>query len=106
MSLTGRRCDPSRFLCRLGPRAHGADPDRETGLRLSLADFENSAGVRERTPFPDGEMAEVALLLPAGQAAALEAAARRRGLTTAQLVRQIIRAFLDQFGEPRFPDWG
>jgi hypothetical protein len=57
-------------------------------------------------PFPDEEVAELALLLPTGQAAALEAAARQRGLTTAQLTRQLIRDFLDQFGEPRFPEWG
>jgi hypothetical protein len=42
----------------------------------------------------DREMAELVLLLPAGQAADLERAARRRGLTAAQLTRSLIRAFL------------
>jgi hypothetical protein len=36
-------------------------------------------------------MAEVTLLLPSGQAAALERVARQRGLTVAQLLRRLIR---------------
>jgi hypothetical protein len=54
------------------------------------------------SPFPqprssfwlDGEMAELPLLLPGRMAEALEAAASRRGLTVAQMVRRLIRAFL------------
>ena len=47
----------------------------------------------------DGEMAEVLLLLPNEEADALEQAARQRDLTAAQLVRRLIRDFLD----PRLP---
>lgn len=43
----------------------------------------------------DGEMTEMLLLLPNHQAAALERAARHRGLTSAQLARRLIRAFLE-----------
>jgi hypothetical protein len=42
----------------------------------------------------DAEMAELVLLLPDAQVAALEQAARRRGLTAAQLARRLIREFL------------
>jgi hypothetical protein len=42
----------------------------------------------------DGEMMELVLLLPTGQAAALEHAARRQGLTSGQLTRRLIAAFL------------
>jgi len=61
-----------------------------------------AAGGRRGTLFPDGEVVELALLLPTGQATALETAARRRGLTTAQLARQLVRDFLDRSGEPHF----
>jgi hypothetical protein len=54
------------------------------------------------SPFPqprgsvwlDDEMVELPLLLPGRQAEALEAAAHRRGLTVAQMIRRLIRAFL------------
>ena len=48
----------------------------------------------------DGEMAELVLLLPAEEAEALEGAACRRGLTSGQLLRRLIRNFLDP-GLPR-----
>jgi hypothetical protein len=41
---------------------------------------------------------EVNLLLHAGQVAALEAAAHRRGLTAGQMVRRLVRDFLRQRG--------
>jgi hypothetical protein len=42
----------------------------------------------------EAEVVELGLLLPRGQALALEAAAHRRGLTTGQLLRHLLRDFL------------
>jgi len=42
----------------------------------------------------DREMMELMFLLPSGQAAVLERAARQRSLTVAQLVRQLIRDYV------------
>jgi hypothetical protein len=44
----------------------------------------------------DPEVVEVSMLLLGRQAAALEAEARCRGITTAQLIRQLIRHFLGE----------
>jgi hypothetical protein len=44
----------------------------------------------------DAAVAEVPLLLPAGQAAALEGEAHRLGLTAAQVLRGLVRDFLRQ----------
>jgi len=44
----------------------------------------------------DGEMVELSVLLPTWQAQALENAAQHQGLTTAQMVRFLIRNFFDQ----------
>ena len=44
-------------------------------------------------PF-DGEITELAVLLPGGQALALEQAAHDRGLTAAQMLRRLIQDFL------------
>src|SRR5690242_8451374 len=57
-------------------------------------------GVRSLgAPPPSGEAArgvvELPLLVPSGDAAALEAAAHERGLTVAQLARLLIRQLLD-----------
>jgi hypothetical protein len=41
----------------------------------------------------DDDMAELSLLLPSWQMVALEEAAQAQGLTTAQLVRRLIRDF-------------
>jgi hypothetical protein len=61
----------------------------------------NVTGRREGVARPEAEVAEVALLLPPGQAAALERAAHRRGLTVGQLIRCLIRDYLA--GEARSP---
>jgi hypothetical protein len=45
----------------------------------------------------DLEVVELPLLLPRWQAVALEAAARRRGMTTGQMLRRVIT---DLFGSP------
>jgi hypothetical protein len=44
-----------------------------------------------------GEVSELLLLLPAGDATALERAAYHRGLTVGQMLRLLVRDFL---GEP------
>jgi hypothetical protein len=44
----------------------------------------------------DGEMMEMLLLLPNRQAAALERAARAQGLTSGQLTRRLIAAYLEK----------
>jgi hypothetical protein len=55
--------------------------------------FEQPAAAPE--PFLDeGDVAEMPLLIPAAQAAALEGAAHRRGVTAAQLVRRLVQDFL------------
>jgi hypothetical protein len=46
----------------------------------------------------DPEMVELAVLLPAWQAEALELAAQDRGLTTGQMIRSLIRGVCDQRG--------
>ncbi|MBY0522255.1 MAG: hypothetical protein K2R98_02590 [Gemmataceae bacterium] len=45
---------------------------------------------------PEVEIVEMSLLLPSWQAAALENAAQDQGLTTAQMVRQLIRDFFNR----------
>ena len=52
-----------------------------------------TADANERD-FRDTEVVELALLLPARDMAALERAARQRGLTIGQAVRQVISGFL------------
>jgi len=49
-------------------------------------------------PF-DGEVTELSVLLPGGQAQVLEQAAHERGLTVAQMLRRLIQDFLK--GGPR-----
>jgi hypothetical protein len=44
----------------------------------------------------DREMVELSLLLPAWQLAQLESAARGQGLTTGQMLRRLINAFLHE----------
>jgi hypothetical protein len=52
-------------------------------------------------PF-DGEVTELSVLVPGGQAVALEQAAHQRGLTAAQMLRRLIQDFLEggQCGRP------
>ena len=51
----------------------------------------------------DPEMVELAVLLPAWQAEALELAAQDRGLTTGQMIRSLIRGVCDQ--RSRIPNY-
>ena len=55
---------------------------------------ESVLGAGGESPPPDGEVIELALLLPPGQVTALERAARREGLTLGQMVRRLIHDFL------------
>jgi len=48
---------------------------------------------RSRSAMP-GDVVEIPFLLPAWQAAQLETAAHRHGITTAQMVRRLILAWL------------
>jgi len=57
---------------------------------------ERILGAGRESPPRDGEVIELALLLPSGQVTALERAARCRGLTLGQIVRRLIRDFLAQ----------
>jgi hypothetical protein len=50
--------------------------------------------VAEREPPPDRDVTEILLLLPTRQAAALEEAARRRGLTLTRMLRGLIQESL------------
>ena len=43
------------------------------------------------------DVAEISLLLPGWQLAALENAAQARGLTSAQLVRRLLRDFINRY---------
>jgi hypothetical protein len=60
----------------------------------------------ERTPEGSGlaerDVAEIPLLLPAQELAALEQAACHRELTTAQLLRLLVRSFLAGRNQPSF----
>lgn len=49
---------------------------------------------REETAGTEAEVVELAVLLPAGDLAALEEAACRRGLTPGQVLRRLVREFL------------
>jgi hypothetical protein len=55
----------------------------------------STAGGEGRIARFDSEMVELSVLLPSWQADALESAAENQGLTTAQMVRVLIRDFFD-----------
>jgi hypothetical protein len=50
------------------------------------------------------EVAEISLLLPGWQLAILESAAEAHGLTSAQLVRRLVRDFIDRQEEQQTVD--
>ncbi len=64
---------------------------------MNVPDLSSLAGVPGLDGPPD--VAEISLLLPGWQLAALESAARTRGLTSAQLVRRLLRDFIDRHEE-------
>jgi hypothetical protein len=65
---------------------------------LSLADQEILSGGDEGFLFPDYEVMEATLLMPRGQAAALERAANRQGLTAGRLIRRLLQSWLSSDG--------
>lgn len=60
---------------------------------------EDRGSAEELVPFADG-MAEVSLLLPGWQAAALEQAARAQGMSSGQFLRRLIDNSLPCWGRP------
>jgi hypothetical protein len=63
--------------------------------------FQSATSPASREVFcPDEDVAELSLLLPARQAQALVEAASRRGMSVAQLVRQLTREFLRRHQVP------
>ena len=58
---------------------------------MPSAGLEPVAGWGERLASPEGEVVELAFLLPAWEVAALEELARGRGLSTGQLLRGLVR---------------
>jgi hypothetical protein len=67
-----------------------ADNDPRVRLRSST-EGDKVFGRMERVFFPDAEMVELMLLLPRGDAAALEQLAYREGLTVGQLMRRLLQ---------------
>jgi hypothetical protein len=59
--------------------------------------------VVDREPPPDPDVAEILLLLPAAQAAALEEAARRHGLTLARVLRALINEYVRHSAQAAAP---
>jgi hypothetical protein len=72
---------------------------------ISLPD--DLAGPREsEVSRLDGEMVELALLLPTWQADALASAAHDQGLTSAQMLRHLIRDYCDtMYGFQHLTPW-
>ncbi len=69
---------------------------------MTLSSPEASQGAAGGPHFGDEEVVEVGLLLPARQLSAFEAAARRQGLTAAQMLRRLLSGFLGE-AEKREP---
>jgi DNA-binding response OmpR family regulator len=91
--------------------AHGSRPgpdERPRDLRpervVPMTGSESPAGTREERP-REPDVVELSLLLQAGQVAALEEAAWRRGVTAGELVRSLLRNFLEH-GSPPCPSAG
>jgi hypothetical protein len=61
---------------------------------MSIPNLSGLPGFPDPDPTPD--VAEISLLLPGWQLAALECAAEARGLTSAQLVRRVLRDFINR----------
>jgi hypothetical protein len=67
---------------------------------MNVPDLSRLSGM----PGLDGptDVAEISLLVPGWQLAALENAARTRGLTSGQLVRRLVRDFIAREGDEEF----
>src|SRR5262249_23722647 len=91
------RTSAARSLSNRRPRdnpGRGGPPPRGPSGGSTMSADAAPMGAVEGVSRVDAEMAELVLLLPDAQAAARELAARRRGLTAAQLARRLIREFL------------
>jgi hypothetical protein len=64
---------------------------------MNVPDLFRLGGLPEQDGPPD--VAEISLLLPGWQLEALETAARARGITSAQLVRRLLRDFINSHEE-------
>jgi hypothetical protein len=64
-------------------------------MRANYA-FPKPAAAETETSRLDPEMVELSLLLPQQQLVQLESAARSQGLTTGQMLRRLINAFLHE----------
>jgi hypothetical protein len=73
------------------PARSGGDPE---ALTMSVPPDSPPGAPEGATDLDEAGVVELGLLLPGGQAAALEAAAHRCGLTTGQLLRRLLRDFL------------
>jgi hypothetical protein len=73
------------------PLPPGSDEKKAT---MNVPDLSRLTGAPGLDGPPD--VAEISLLLPGWQLAALETAARARGLTSAQLVRRLLREFINR----------
>jgi hypothetical protein len=62
--------------------------------------IERRNAAKDECAFPAGDVVELGLLFPAETVAALESAARRRGLTLGEMLRQLVRDFLTRGEQP------
>jgi hypothetical protein len=67
---------------------------------MTGSEQETAATTRKDVPLVERDIVELEILLPIQQASALEQAAKHRGLTMAQMVRDLIWDFLVGFGTP------
>jgi hypothetical protein len=63
-------------------------------MSIPSASERGARGSSDAPTLFDQDMAELSLLLPGWQAAALERTARASGLTTGQMLRRLVRDFL------------
>jgi hypothetical protein len=79
------------LACSISVRSQPFPPPDFEDRVSTLAIAERTLHARTFSPnASDSEVVELPLLLPRWQVAALEAAARRNGLTTGQLIRRMI----------------
>jgi hypothetical protein len=62
--------------------------------------IERRSAAKDEDAFPAGDVVELGLLIPIETVAALESAARRRGLTLGEMLRRLVGDFLKQGEQP------
>jgi hypothetical protein len=87
----------------LPPSPGDGVPAERTGSDTMAEQVRGGAEGPQRPVVVTGGVTELALLIPAGELAALEERARREGVTTGQLIRRILRASLADGTAPRRP---